>query len=61
MNEVFVKRAKSFAWRTGMMVLAALAVFLVENASELNIPGWGVVIIGLVGGEISKAMNTKTL
>jgi len=59
MSEQLVKRLQSFGWRTGMMVASAAVAFAIDNATDLQIPSWGIVILGLVGGEISKYLNTK--
>lgn len=55
------KRVKSFLWRTGMMVLAVLVSqgtealpLLAEYTNPTTI-----VILGLVMGEISKALNVQ--
>jgi len=42
-----------------MMVVAAIVAFGIENAAELQIPSWGVVLLGLVSGEVSKYLNVK--
>ena len=52
-------RIKSFAWRTGMMVLALIVSFLIENITLLELAPQVQVILGLVLGEISKYLNTK--
>ena len=57
MDEQIKHRLKSFAWRLGGMVLVAVLSFGIENAAELNIPAWGVVIAGLVVGEVTKFLN----
>lgn len=59
MSEQLKNRVKSLAWRTGMMVVAAIVAFGIENAAELHIPSWGVVLLGLVSGEVSKYLNVK--
>ena len=50
-------RFKSFYWRVGMMVLAAFLNAVSSNIGLLQIGGQWVVVIGLVLGEISKAVN----
>lgn len=50
-------RIKSFLWRGSGMVAVSVLSFVIENASELNIPVWGVVVAGLVVGEITKWLN----
>lgn len=57
MNEQFLKRLKSFGWRTLMMVLAFGVAFLLENLSLLELDPTLVTILGLVLGEVSKFLN----
>ncbi len=59
MNEQFVKRLKSFAWRTGMMVFAFLVEAVLENLSMLELNAYWTLGLGLVLGELSKYLNTK--
>lgn len=59
MSEQFKSRAKSFVWRLGGMVAVAVLSFGIDNAADLHIPTWGVVISGLLVGEITKFLNTK--
>jgi hypothetical protein len=39
------------------MVVVAVLSFVVDNAADLQIPTWGVVIAGLVVGEVTKFLN----
>jgi len=57
MNEQLKKRAKSLAWRTSMMILAGIIAFLLDNAVDLELPSYVVILLGLVGGEITKYLN----
>lgn len=57
MNEQFLKRLRSFGWRTLMMVLAFGVAFLLENLSLLELDPTLVTILGLVLGEVSKFLN----
>lgn len=57
MNYEIQARVKSFGWRLGSMVVVAILAFLAENATDLQIPAWGVVVIGLVSAEITKYLN----
>lgn len=57
MSEQLIKRAKSFGWRLGMMIAVAVIAFITDNAVDLQIPSWGVVVLGLVAGELSKYLN----
>lgn len=53
------KRIKSFLWRGGAIAVAAFLGFVAENIGEFNLPGYGIVMIGLIIGEITKYLNTK--
>lgn len=57
-NEQFIKRLKSFLWRGSVVALIAFLNFVVENISGLGLPIWAVGLVGLIGGEISKWLNT---
>ena len=56
---IYLNRLKSFAWRTGMMVLALTISFFLENIDLLSLPPEAKIILGLVLGEVSKYLNTK--
>jgi hypothetical protein len=60
MNEVYVKRLKSFAWRLGMMLLAVALDFTAKNLGDFEMSDEITVILGLVLGELSKYLNSKT-
>lgn len=53
-------RFKSFYWRTGMMVLAAIIGSLASNLSLLApyVGPASITVLGLILGEVSKAINT---
>lgn len=59
MNVQFRKRLESFAWRTGMMVLAVGISIAVENLGMLELSPVAITMIGLVLGEVSKFINTE--
>ena len=62
MKEILLSnRFKSFYWRTGMMVLATLISAFLANIDMLNpyISPAFVGLLGLILGEVSKALNTK--
>ncbi len=59
MNPLFVKRFKSFAWRTVMMVLAFGAAFALENIHLLDLSPAAITVLGLVLGEVSKFLNKE--
>lgn len=50
-------RFKSFYWRTSMMVLAVLIGQLISFIPTLQLNETATVILGLILGEISKALN----
>lgn len=50
-------RFKSFYWRTSMMFMAGVLSLLAENLGDLQIKADLTVILGLILGEISKAIN----
>jgi hypothetical protein len=56
-DSAFTKRIKSFGWRTAMMVLAAAIAAVTENLGILELHPTATIMIGLVLGEISKALN----
>jgi len=56
---LFVKRFKSFLWRTGMLFAAVSVDFLLENLGLFDIPAEVTVVFGLVLGEVSKYLNTQ--
>ena len=61
MDSQFKKRLMSFIWRAGMMGLAAVVAFSLDNIQLLELPPYATVILGLVLGEISKHLNTKSV
>jgi hypothetical protein len=60
MNYEIQSRVKSFGWRLGGMVAAAVIAFAIENATEFQIPVWGVALLGLLNGEITKYLNSRS-
>lgn len=58
MNELLLKRVKSLLWRAAMMGVAVALAFLAENLASLELGETVTVVLGLVLGEISKALNT---
>lgn len=59
MNEQLWKRIKSLLWRAGMMALAVFIDYVASNLGILDLPVWGVGVLGLALGELSKYLNTK--
>ena len=55
------KRFKSFYWRMGAMAVAGLIDLTLADISTLEMPPTVTVVVGLVLGEISKALNKKYL
>jgi hypothetical protein len=52
-------RLQSFGWRLGMMILAVLIDFMLENLELMEFSGSTTVILGLVLGEVSKHLNNQ--
>lgn len=50
-------RFKSLLWRTGMMALAFLVTAVSNNLTSLNLTPEVTVFVGLILGEVSKAIN----
>lgn len=55
----FRKRLESLAWRIGMMTVAAIVDFGAQNLGLFNLPPEVTTIIGLVLGEVSKAIHNR--
>jgi hypothetical protein len=51
------KRVKSFAWRLGAVMTIAGVAYLQQNITNFELPGWTVLVGGLILGEITKALN----
>lgn len=47
----------SFYWRTGALALSELLALIAENVANIGLPGWAVLVIGLLLGEATKALN----
>jgi len=61
MNTQLIKRVKSFAWRAGMMGAAAVIAFSLDNIQLLELSPLATTLLGLVLGEISKHLNTRSV
>lgn len=59
-KEELIKRLKSFAWRTAVMVMVALLSFIMQNIGLFGLPTWAIGIIGLVCGEATKWLNNNS-
>lgn len=57
---ILINRLKSLLWRTGSMVGVLVLAFITENITLLNVSPAVAVFVGLVTGEITKYLNTKT-
>lgn len=59
MNQVLVTRVKSFAWRLGVFLVIAAVNWAVQDVTNWGLsPEW-VTVVGLVGGEVTKYLNSK--
>lgn len=58
-KEILIKRLKSFTWRLGGIVLAALLGFVAENIGLFGLSPEVTVVLGLVIGELTKYLNTQ--
>jgi hypothetical protein len=61
MSEQIKTRLKSFSWRLAGMIVVTVLSFVIDNAADLQIPTWGVVVAGLVVGELTKYMKNYGL
>lgn len=59
-NDQLLKRVKSLAWRAGMMALAVVISVFAEGLAGLGLPPLATLLLGLVLGEVSKWLNSKT-
>ena len=60
MNEIIIKRIRSFAWRFLCVALVAGLSWAGENLVGLGLPVWAVGIVGLLLGEVSKWFRDNT-
>ena len=56
-KEILVKRSKSFIWRLGMMLLATVLAFILDNLNLLELSPAVIGVLGLLLGEVSKQVN----
>lgn len=61
MSQELKNRLKSFSWRLAGMIVVTVLSFVIDNAVDLQIPNWGVVVAGLVVGEVTKYMKNYGL
>ncbi len=65
MNKKLISRLKSLAWRSGMMALTVVIAAVVTGGDIFNLDyqvlvNLGVItFLGLVGGEISRILNSR--
>jgi len=57
MENELLKRLKSFAWRVGMIAVAAAIDAALVNLEVLDLPVWSVGLVGLALGELSKYLH----
>lgn len=57
-RDKFLNRLKSLAWRMGMMLAAFLVAFALDNLAEFRLDPAVTMTLGLILGEISKALNS---
>lgn len=60
-TDILMKRFKSLIWRTAMMVLAITITFTAENLNLFGLSPEMTILFGLILGEVSKWLNTKTV
>ena len=60
-NELFTSsRLKSFTWRLGSVMVVAGLGYISSSLGEFDLSPEAVVFLGLVLGEITKAINNAT-
>lgn len=57
---IFVTRVKSFLWRLAGMIGVAVLGFIGDNLGLFNLNPQVAVVLGLVVGEVTKWLNTKS-
>ena len=60
-KEIFINRAKSFAWRLGAVVVVALLSFTAESLGLFGLSAQTEVVLGLILGEITKYINSNLI
>lgn len=58
-KELLINRLKSFAWRLGAIITVAVLSFLAENIGLFGLSPQIQVVLGLILGEITKALNAS--
>ena len=54
-----LKRLKSLAWRSLVMFLVGLIALVLDGLNGVEVPLWVVGLVGLLGGELTKFLNSK--
>ena len=57
---VLEKRLQSFLWRLGMMILAGIVQLALDNLDLINLSPTITVMLGLILGEVSKFLNSRS-
>ena len=58
-QSILLKRLQSLTWRIGMMILAVVVSFALDNINLLDLNPQLTILLGLVLGEVSKWLNTQ--
>lgn len=58
-KEVLITRAKSFVWRSCMLLIVVALDFASQSLGLLDLNPESVVMVGLVLGEVSKYLNSE--
>ena len=58
-DSALIKRIKSFLWRIGMMTAAFIATAVADNIGMLEFSPVVTTVLGLILGEVSKALNSR--
>jgi hypothetical protein len=53
------RRLKSFTWRLGVVLAITAVNFIVQDVTSWGLSSEWVVFVGLIGGEVTKYLNTK--
>lgn len=60
LKEQLAKRLKSFLWRLGSYIVVSGIALIVDNLGLFNLDPAVIAVIALIGGEITKYINTYT-
>ena len=59
LKEKLLKRVRSLAWRTGCFAVVGLIAVILDNLADFQLPPVAVAVVGLVLGELAKAVNSS--